>query len=288
MPVGNALAENVNERVTASWRLTNACNYDCDYCFGHSKNLGKNTLEVENLIQTLQNTMKKWLLVLVGGEVFMIPRFITLCKRLTDEDIHIGIQTNLSIDSKVREFAENINPSSVSTIYVSTHIVEREKHNDVVGFIERLQLLTSRGFEVSVNYVLHPSLLDRYPRDRKFFGSVGIDLKPMPFKGRHNGKQYPGAYTESERALILIDHPEASKFSSFASRGLLCDAGRRFVYIQEDGRVVRCYGDGTVLGSVSTSIGLFSEPEPCTSVTCPCWGGMFLLDRAFSEALLSW
>ncbi|AMK09927.1 MoaA/NifB/PqqE/SkfB family radical SAM enzyme [Pseudodesulfovibrio indicus] len=253
------------------WNMTRKCNFRCEYCyFPHDNTPVTETLDAERISGFLDATGKPWKVGLTGGEPFIYPGIIDICETLTRNHV-IGIDTNLSVSSKVREFAERIDPARVHNLYVALHIEERERIKGVDAFIRNARLLLDKGFEVIVNYVVHPSLEERFARDRAFFAEHGIAITPRPFRGEHEGRRYPEAY--GDRAdKVFGGHPEQGKKVAFNFQGLPCSAGRTLLRLEPDGTVFRCPGDKTVLGNVMDKVHLYEGFPPCTKKRCPCRG----------------
>ncbi len=253
------------------WNMTRKCNFRCEYCyFPHDNTPVTETLPVERITEFLDGTGETWTVGLTGGEPFIYPGFVDICEALT-RNHRIGVDTNLSVSSRVRDFAERIDPARVQDLYVALHIEERERVKGVPAFIENARLLMDRGFKVIVNYVVHPTLEARFHADRAFFAGHGIPLTPRPFRGEFEGRRYPEAY--GDRACsVFADHPEQGKKVAFNFFGVPCSAGRTLLRLEPDGTVFRCPGDKTVLGNVLDSVRLMEGDEPCIKKRCPCRG----------------
>ncbi|MBW2998789.1 radical SAM protein [Candidatus Woesearchaeota archaeon] len=266
------------ERLLASWHMTNFCNFNCHYCYCNTKEGIEKELPVDKIINSLKKTGRDCNLNMTGGEPFLFPNFIELCKALTENDIKISIDTNLSIDSKVKEFINTINPVDVKYLYISTHIEEREKRNGVDKFIENLLLLKEKNFHFGVNYVLHPTLFKRFKKDYDYFESKGIKLNVKPFKGLYNGKKYPLSYTNKEKKVLLKNDPGVFRNLPFDSKGVKCNAGKTMVRIQINGDVSRCVADKTKMGNIFMEIKLNEDAKPCIVDRCPCFGVKLIQD----------
>ncbi|MEF2232377.1 MAG: radical SAM protein [Pseudodesulfovibrio sp.] len=253
------------------WNMTRKCNFRCEYCyFPHDNTPVTETLPVERITAFLDGTGQTWTVGLTGGEPFIYPGFVDICLALTERH-HIGVDTNLSVSSKVRDFARRVDPTRVQDLYVALHIEERERVKGVAAFIENARLLMERGFKVIVNYVVHPTLEDRFPGDVAFFAEHGIAITPRPFRGEFEGRRYPEAYGDHARA-IFADHPEQGRKVAFNFFGVPCSAGRTLLRMEPDGSVLRCPGDKTVLGNVRDTVTLMDGTEPCSRKRCPCRG----------------
>lgn len=262
------MSEQVNSII---WNMTRKCNFRCEYCyFPHDNTAVTRTLPVDNVKSFLDSTGCTWSVRMTGGEPFIYPGINDICAELSKTHI-IGIDTNLSVSSKVREFAERIDPARVENLYVALHIEERERINGVDAFIRNARLLIDAGFAIIVNYVVHPLLEDRFHADVTFFASHGITITPRPFRGEFEGRRYPEAYGDRAQA-IFANHPEQGKKVAFNFLGVPCTAGQTLLRMEPDGTIFRCPGDKTILGNVLETVDLADGPEPCRKKRCPCRG----------------
>jgi len=58
---------------------------------------------------------KNWTVHISGGEPFLYPDFIDICRELTNE-FRIKVNSTLSLGKQVREFSSVINPDKVELI----------------------------------------------------------------------------------------------------------------------------------------------------------------------------
>ena len=112
------------------WHLNKKCNHQCVYCYSSNaekKNehpvVGK--YSPYHISENFNKIGLNCSIHLAGGEPFLYPDFITLCKLLT-KNHYIGMNTNLSTKNIIT-FADNIEPKKVLYIYASLHIVQKEK-----------------------------------------------------------------------------------------------------------------------------------------------------------------
>ncbi|WP_319470836.1 radical SAM protein [uncultured Pseudodesulfovibrio sp.] len=274
MPVNNII-----------WNMTRKCNFRCEYCyFPHDNTPVTETLPVSRITDFLDATGEQWVVGLTGGEPFIYPGMVDICAELTKNHF-IGVDTNLSVSSKVRDFAERIDPARVQDLYVALHIEERERIKGTDAFIKNARLLLDKGFKVIVNYVIHPTLEARFHTDKEFFADHGITLTPRPFKGEFEGRRYPEAYGDRARA-IFADHPEQGKKIAFNFQGVPCSAGKTLLRMEPDGTVMRCPGDKTKLGNVMDNVRLLDGTEPCNVKRCPCRGVDHISLTSLQKALV--
>jgi MoaA/NifB/PqqE/SkfB family radical SAM enzyme len=274
----------------AHWLMTTACNYDCDYCYGHGHNKGSAhiNVDVNDVIRRLDEAGGDWCVDLVGGEVFLVPGFVDICQALTSKGFPLHLETNMSVGPVLNEFMARIDPSMVIRLGVSLHIEERERREAGIDrFVAYVAQFRERGFRVDVNYVMHPRLFDRLDQDVERFRELGIAIEPHPFVGVWKYKLYPDAYTRPERGRILALNSNAGYARNIPSKGSLCKAGMTFVDIGLNGEIHRCVGVQDDLGNIATGMHLFTEPQPCPRLECPCWGQQLIVDRKIVDAAVA-
>lgn len=253
------------------WNMTKKCNFRCHYCyFPHDNSPVTETLPTQKILDFLSTKKGEWLVGMTGGEPFLYPKFVDICEKLTQQHV-IGVDTNLSMSKKIQNFADRIPPERVHDIYASLHIEERERRKGVPAFIRNYHTLKERGFNIIVNYVVHPTLIAKYIQDQKFFAEQGVEIVPRPFKGRINGIRYPEGYGPEAKA-IFANYPDAGKKMVFNFRGVPCHGGHTFLRLEPDGTVLRCPGDKTVMGNITEGVTTESGPTPCRVNRCPCQG----------------
>jgi len=192
--------------IEADWVITEACNFNCFYCsinkdqnkFAHNTN---KHVPAERIINFVKNSGLKWSIHFTGGEPFIYPDFVKLCKELTNENI-ININTNLS-QQNVVEFSEIIDPRRVSFINCGLHMLEREKNNLLEDFIQKYSILREKKFILFVSYVMHPQLFNRFQKDFEYLKQHGIIISPKAMRGYFEGNKYPEAYSPEERVLFI-------------------------------------------------------------------------------------
>ena len=198
-------------------------------------------------------------IILSGGEPFVYPGFVELCKKLT-EFSNLYIATN-GKSSKVYDFADQIDPKKVIEIHCSVHIGQRNDYNEL---LEKILYLREKGFQVFVSQVAHPSLLTEYVKKFEEFKQKGVLICPKVFEGAHHLREYPPAYTEHQRRL-LFEYVDKSKTQSSIDntrqvcgmlygqmdwKGIPCNAGWNSLQIQYNGDAYRCHGHLLYLGNL--------------------------------------
>lgn len=268
-------------RLYALWHITRACNFSCKYCCSSNKNTYSRPVYVQRLCKVLGEHSKRWTVHISGGEPFLYPSFIEICRELTKE-FRIKVNSNLSLNAQVREFSSAINPDKVELIHATLHIEERERLDNVGDFIENVLLLKNRGFKVAVRFVLHPTLIKRFQRDCQYLDSRGIKLVPKPFQGVYLGKLYPKAYPDSVKNFFS-NNASGSVFYPFCFKGINCRAGKSFIHIDSNGLISRCLDDSIVLGDIYDGFKLRDTVTPCRSYRCSCFGYDLIEKKPFGK-----
>lgn len=218
--------------VEVNWLINDWCNFDCRYCYPNAKrNQFAGPVDAAHVAESFDRTDLKWLIYISGGEPFLAPDFVDLCKRLITNHT-LSLNTNLS-PASVHDFAEAIDPVKIRCVHCSLHIEERERLGLVKDFLGKFRKLEEKGFYAFASYVLYPALLGRFEADYEFFKKEGIILRPKLFRGtvgpfgnvlnrrflrrvnRRLGKTYPGGYTKTEKQRILAWMDQAAADGGF-------------------------------------------------------------------------
>lgn len=261
--------------IEVDWHLTNRCNFYCDYCHPQIRRVLNrrylNEPSVSDCVEAFTRLGRPCHILMSGGEPFLFPDFLNLCKALSQKHI-ISINTNLAHDT-VSDFAKIVPTTSVRRIAAAVHIKERERiSSSLERFADHFCVLREAGFNILALYVLHPSLLRRAEADFNKLRELGIDvLAGKVFKGIFESKRYPDAYSQDDRALIRrltgeYHHNEAYLSGQYSFMGQRCTAGQHSIKVNINGDVNRCATLKHPLGNLfdGTFRGLESD-EPCTA-----------------------
>ena len=281
--------------VETSWRLLDTCNFRCKYCFSSTNKLSSKTIEyasASSWAKAFDQTNKKWLIHITGGEPTLYPNFIELCSKLTANH-YIAINSNLSFPS-INEFSQILNPKSVHYIHASLHYYERSKKS-IEDFVEKVSHLSNSGFNVLISAVMTPEIIDNYHIISGYFDSNNMVLIPKILRDEFEGKVYPGDYTEVQKLKInqyldeaqtkyeyqvLKNFQEAPTLNMFEDKnsletdshnfhGKLCRAGISFVRIKPNGDVFRCSSKEHLGNILQGSLNFFDSPKTCDTSFCP-------------------
>lgn len=278
--------------IIADWEINTICNFRCRYCFIQRRR-GRPSArpDAAGLARGLESTGLTWLVHITGGEPFLEPDFMDLCRELTEAN-YISVNTNLST-ANVSDFAAELDPDRVAFVHCSLHLEQRQSQGSpgggLEGFVERYGILRSAGFRVFATEVMYPGYIERFQEPFRILDGRGVPVIPKVFRGYIGSKRYPSAYSRQERESItgyfsgLREEDWHRKIhlnpfldlqlldSDISYRGMPCAAGRRLVIINPAGEAYRCHGDRRLLGRpFEGAVDLLDDDEPCPSRICPC------------------
>ncbi len=263
------------------WHFNTACNFDCEYCFGHTKKehpaVGR--YSSDEIARSFDDTGFTWWIGISGGEPFLYPRQVEIVEKLTRNHF-VHIDTNLSCG--MEKFPDRIDPDRIVYLHCDFLAAEVVKRGKVGKFMEKVLLLRDAGFSTILSLVTYPPILKRLEEYVALFKSYGLTLQPKIFRGPYDErkfwlrkKRYPESYTEEERSLIKkysVDPIAAKLILGLPSyTGRLCGAGKNFIRVHPDGKVSRCPGDSTNLRNIfKGDLKLFDETRVCKAKSCRC------------------
>jgi MoaA/NifB/PqqE/SkfB family radical SAM enzyme len=279
--------------IEADWHLLNSCNYRCSYCFFPPDMLGSK-LQTFATPQQWRNGFDAagvtWLLHITGGEPSLYPDFVELCEELVARHF-ISFNSNLT-HPRLESFAARIDPARVNFINAGLHLEERERRSGHGAFLRHADMLRRAGFLVLVSVVATPPALARF--DEAIGLLRPIDLFPIPklFRGVWNGATYPRAYSSLDKSRFRELSRQARNFYGadvvrmaeppsidmlnddlFVEglpiyKGLMCEAGARFVHILPNGDVFRCGGRDLQGNLLAGTFVRRTSRAPCSSEHC--------------------
>lgn len=278
-----------------NWDFAHTCNYKCHYCFFTAAGWD-NINEMSGSEKSAEEICKAWEIVrekygeskiyITGGEPFLHVGFEDIVSKLTKLH-YIHVTTNLSLP--LEEFIR-----MNSTLRVEFNSTFHPFCADPVKFADKVLRLKKAGFSCGVCYLAHPAQFREMLNYKKYFKSRGIDMAITEFQGEFEGRLYPGAYTEDERAalksierwgpLIVKNETTGGNEISAESAGTVsgailrapeidkfaCGAGADEAVIGLDGTARPCGRlAGPALGNLyDYSIELLSKPFVCREVNC--------------------
>jgi arylsulfatase A-like enzyme/MoaA/NifB/PqqE/SkfB family radical SAM enzyme len=252
------------------------CVYSCSYCFAFKPDSEKSrrkytAADWEKVFRSLYNRYGKCNLIMSGGEPFFYRDFVNFVINTTRfHYIHAG--TNLFLK---KESLEKIASDSVrDNLYVSASF--HPEHENMETFIGKMVFLRDHGVTVRANGVLHPTHLTEMIELNNRCDNLSIPVGFFPFIGEFEGRKFPDEYSGPEldtikRLPVWHQSPFDSKIRIPRTKGMLCYAGMKTIYLNPEGDVRRCMSVKETMGNVfNGSFTLLDKPEPCPVETCDC------------------
>ncbi len=249
------------------WNVTGKCNFDCEYCFGHSA-VGSqkvSSIDIDKFLTTLNKTGKIFRISFTGGEPFLVPNFVDACAAITGQHF-ISINTHLS-SNKINEFANRISPERVLFIQASLHFEELEKKNFTKRYIDNYHLLKELKFNIFAEAVAYPPIIKRLNEYRNYFSLEGIHFSFGAFTGTYNGNKYPESYSDEELMIFGLSKNEQNKFYQ---KGNTCNAGYNVFAAFSNGNVFPCFQIKQKTGNIYEDIYFGNSIIKCPAKYCGC------------------
>ena len=247
---------NLNAPVSVVWEVTNDCNFLCPHCRAYCIHEKDNTV-IENKILSELISSKVLAVNISGGEPLLNPRVFNIIKRLTDENIYVGISTNGWFYKK---FRENILSSGVKFVQISLD-GPKELHDKFRGVkgaydraVEALKMAKEDGMFTQMNVTITAENIDTLEWNYHKAKELGIDKvfyrRVVPYgKAKENQfvlpdkEKYYKKITDlskltSDHLIISIDDPILGVLLNKSEDNYLgCGAGINNVGISSGGDV---------------------------------------------------
>lgn len=277
------------------WLFSSKCNYGCPYCSYVLSDTRKGLVKMER-IRSVAQWGEAWdrihdkygsarIYMTSSGEPTMYPDFVELAERLVRRH-DFTFDTNFSWPmEKAERFTREVPPQRVK-VHTTFHPLDA----DFDAFASKVALLRDRGFSYQCRLVGYPPFLKDLPALRARFRERGLVFAVTPYSGPYEGREYPGAYTEEERALILEIDAEGNRanpdvctkvlthlahLEAERPTGRACRSGFEYGCLMPDGSVYRCqeYGTrgwGPIGDFFDPDFSFGPAPAVCESPRCSC------------------
>jgi MoaA/NifB/PqqE/SkfB family radical SAM enzyme len=277
--------------ILADWLVNSNCSYTCEYCpqvrMGkHKKELTGHT-NIEAIADFFDSTYLTWLIHMSGGEPFLYPKLVSLCRLLT-KNHYISINSNMTSNA-LDGFMQEIDPKRVAFVHASLHYDQLIKRRLLSKFLHAIHEITIAGFRTYITQVFFPPIIKEFSEIFSYFRRNGIIVHPKIFRGFYEGRLYPQEYSDRERqtfvefynrAALLNELPhthinpeyDIESLQGFLSfKGFDCLAGNRYVRIDYEGNIYRCSMAKSAIGNVfKKRFVRFAGAETCPYRICPC------------------
>jgi MoaA/NifB/PqqE/SkfB family radical SAM enzyme len=228
------------------WNITTACNYRCSYCSQRRKeDRGRWSRQTPQFLAAFARLTGRWEVKLSGGEPFVHPTLMTIVSGLARLDMRISVVTNFSASDRQLDELLTCAAGRLGTFSASLQL---EYVDDVPRFAARL-----RTFRESAVRAAHPGLprpnvcvttvathaaLARLPELVRVFAEQGFELKLQPERDEGVIIEYSPAELE---AIARHGGHNATGAIAHDFFGRPCWAGARFLVMDDQGEVYRCY-----------------------------------------------
>ncbi len=257
-----------NARLT--WALTNKCNFNCVYCinvYPDKKNAELPLIDIPALLKFLERSKKIFRINFTGGEPFLVPNLIEACLEITKKH-YVSFNTNLT-NSRVKDFADKIDPKRVVCITATAHIKELERCRLLNAYVCHILMLQKKDFNVKNGIIARPSLMAEVDKYKQLFSEKGIELEFTPFIGMYKNKPYPFSYTDQELEIFGLDkrvHLERYYYQ----RKRVCNSGYNAAVVDTKGDIYICDRLKIKIGNIYGGITFRKRPLVCPFKFCGC------------------
>jgi MoaA/NifB/PqqE/SkfB family radical SAM enzyme len=184
-----------------TWDIHYACNYRCSYCYfcnSWEDEAKKNRYPgIEKWKKIWDDIFAKYgtgHIHISGGEPFAYPDIYEITEHLI-KNFTVEYDTNLSWD--VDKFMAKIPPDRVK-FAISYH----PQFAEFEEYIDKIKKLKDAGYDLGVNYVAHPTQLEKMAYYKQRLDEIHVSFDVMPFRGQYESKEYPKSYNEKEKELM--------------------------------------------------------------------------------------
>jgi organic radical activating enzyme len=260
--------------------LTRKCNYNCTYCsagLGADKNHYKNHASAETL-GNFKNILKRLpsgcVVQIIGGEPTLHPGFFDLAKEVLDNDLTLEISTNFSWpNQKFNPIIDCVKKIPLR-ISAALHVAQVKSTADFLAKAAELKAYGRDKIQITIVSVVTEENYQKLRTLHTLLQGGDILFLPKRLKIPQQGFICYSRQVETWLSAVYQEKTGAEKLLNFQSRGVICQAGHRFIKIYEDGRVCRCFGTTHKglfhLGNINTDWATHKEPLPCLATKCTC------------------
>lgn len=256
-------------------QITDSCNFRCNYCPQQLPNklLKAKPINVDGIMNFLDSLESSLEIIVTGGEVFLVPNFVELSKRIT-EKYKLTVITNLSQD--IEEFVSTVNLSNIECFSISLHLETRKMRRLMDNLREKIKRLKSLGVKLDLTQVACPWDFNNLVKEATAFAKEFEEKVDMQrFFGIFLNKTYPASYTAEQSKIFKPDYGsrlhKPTALPSFL--GGLCNTGYSDMIIDLNGDVYRCYNTYRVesIGNIfKGTVALNKGPTTCPYEFCNC------------------
>jgi len=299
-----------NTDYTVQWRPLDMCNYDCSYC-SPSNHIAINKKKIPNVDDLINASKKlrehipldkKTMIVITGGEPFLIPNIDKWLKYLSNNKFHVMLFTNGSMPIKMYERCRDTFSFKNLEMKISYH----PETADINTIVDLAVMIKDAGGDIEIRAMLVKGLFEKVDQleqrlDAHNIPTVKLPVFPLynkqtkkfnqPFQSSRNLKGYKqsigndGYFTKEEITKlnnlkdntqdylpdVLLDD-KRMPLSKFIAKGMnkfqgwQCEVVKRKLLIEADGRMKHgvCGNEGYIGNIFKDNIVPFKN----TTTTC--------------------
>jgi MoaA/NifB/PqqE/SkfB family radical SAM enzyme len=278
------------------------CNLDCPYCIARwkeQKNFFDN-LTYRGVLEGLRRLPYRICLRIgVGGEAFTSPELLQGMVDICNSDSNIfgvSFSTNLvaSWEGTIEPFLDSLDTGKLGMGCTLHDTVIK----DIDGFFEKARKIRDKGVLLYIGLVAIPGRIHMIREYRERCLDMRIPLIMNGLVGKlvgeaatSNFREYPEAYTNGELTLLkaLWDTPHSymMQLEACSTMGMVCSAGKNYLYINASGDVFPCSRIRNKIGNILTDqIVLQADDTICPVSSCWCGNenqALRLVDRYYDR-----
>lgn len=252
-----------------------ACNFKCEYCYQISDGKRQTGLlkkeHIASLFTYLDRTKLHFYITLAGGEPFIYPYLDIIVNGIIQRGHFLCIITNFSANEDVlKNFFLKTN-GFLKYFSISIHLSQWENLDDFFCKFENIiKFIKKNKINVCINptCVLTTENADKVKRLYKKIKEFGypLEVQRVYYIGKYQLYSPEIEDYFNDKGLdVLSENTDNAKFY-----GNLCYAGCRFLYIESNGDVFRCYTQQE--NEKLYKLGSLDKPEkiPVLNKAYPC------------------
>jgi MoaA/NifB/PqqE/SkfB family radical SAM enzyme len=253
-----------------TWAVTNKCNFHCEYCETWKEQQYRGRFHLLNIINFCNYLSEKYnlLLTLYGGEPLLHPDIFYIVENLKKSKYPLHYFTNLSVE---KDILKSLIEKNRFVKFLTSFHYNKTNIND---FLEKIDLILENKIEIVVKVMWNSKykneIKDIYceikKKEKNHNFSCSLDMiisettsfsqEDMIFyynehnndKLKENVVEYineAGEITSNNLTFnhIRILNKEASFLGQANFFGYSCEAGKRYLYIDENGDIYNCIND---------------------------------------------
>jgi organic radical activating enzyme len=263
-----------------NFRITDKCNYKCEYCFQGIKenpNLPSANDLVINKFMKILPKIKNASITIVGGEPSIHPRFYEVAKEIVKNNHKLCIITNFSLPSKrFEEIIDLIPDNCKMRLGASLHLSQIDSVDKFIKKATDLSLYGGNKLDFSVASVLTEDnfLILKDVRERLKLNNISFNFQRLQKDDKRSS--YSGEIEEYINSLVSHDNSQSKnqeRIFGLDTYGLICKAGHKMWRIMADGSVNRCFNPHKAifhLGNLENTAYTLRRLLPCLRKNCLC------------------